>query len=89
MTDRIAVGKQWNQLLAMAWHDEDLRGRLLQEPGVVLAEYGIAVPPGVEVHTHQNSDHVIHLVIPTRPSREIADIKHADAGDSTYFYTIF
>ncbi len=86
---RTEIGKKWNHLVARAWSDDDLRSRLLRDPVPVLKENGIDLPQGVHVNVHENSSHAIHLVMPTKPPSEVAEIARDDTADTTYFYTIF
>ena len=39
----------WNQIVARAWADPQLKERLLSDPGAVLREHGVEVPAGVTV----------------------------------------
>lgn len=59
--------------MARAWSDEAFKQRLLADPAAVLAEQGIAVPPGVEVRMHENTATVFHLTLPPAPSDELSD----------------
>jgi hypothetical protein len=65
--------KQWGQLVARAWGDAAFKARLLAAPAAVLAEQGIAVPPGVEVRVHENTPTLVHLTLPPKPSDELSD----------------
>lgn len=65
--------KRYAQIVAKAWADETFMARLLQEPAQVLCEYGIPVPDGVEVRAVQNTNSVIHLVLPARPDAELSE----------------
>ncbi|HEY0467712.1 MAG TPA: nitrile hydratase subunit alpha [Polyangiaceae bacterium] len=37
----------WLKIITKAWSDQDFKDRLLKETDAVLAEYNIAIPPGV------------------------------------------
>jgi hypothetical protein len=54
----------FGQLVQKATEDAALRQRLLQSPKQVLAEAGITLPAGIEVEIVENTDKVIHLVLP-------------------------
>jgi len=54
----------FGQLVQKATEDPALRQRLLQAPKQVLAEAGITLPAGLEVEIVENTDKVIHLVLP-------------------------
>lgn len=89
MADRSEFAKSWSRLVAEAWHDDDLKGRLLADPAAVLEEHGIEVPEGRALKTHENTHDVIHLVIPTKPPREIGDWNVETSSEEGYFYTVF
>ncbi len=64
--------KQWGQLVARAWRDPAFKQRLLADPAAVLREQGIAVPASQQVRVVENTDQVIHLVLPQKP-RDLSD----------------
>ena len=48
--------------------DEDFRRAMLSEPaGTLEREFGVKIPEGVTVEIHEETDDVIHLVVPGRP----------------------
>jgi hypothetical protein len=61
-----AVGARgsFGQLVQQATEDAALRQRLLHTPQEVLAEAGIVLPAGLNVEFLENTDHVVHLVLP-------------------------
>lgn len=60
------AGKKWMRIVAKAWADEDYKRRLLEEPGAVLAEEGLAVP-GVKFRVVEDTPGLRTLVIPPAP----------------------
>lgn len=49
--------------------DDAFREALLSDPAGTLArEYGVGVPEGARVEVHEETDQVIHLVVPGRVS---------------------
>ena len=64
--------KQYGQLVARAWGDAAFKARLLAEPAAVLAERGIALPPGLEVRLHEDTPTLVHLTLPP-PSEDPSD----------------
>jgi len=62
--------KQWGQLVAKVWADPQLKARLLSDPKAVLQEQGLPVPPGMQIRVVENTEQVIHLPLPAKPSKE-------------------
>lgn len=54
----------FGDLVTRAVNDAALRKRLLESPQQVLAEAGVKLPAGVNLEVLENSDTVIHLVLP-------------------------
>jgi hypothetical protein len=59
--------KRYGQVVARAWQDEAFKQRLLRDPRGVLQEHGVSVPAGSQVRLVENTDQVVHLVLPQRP----------------------
>lgn len=57
------------KIIKRCWQDEDFKRRLIAEPSTVLAEEGMPVPRGVAVRVLEDTEHLVHWVIPTRPDR--------------------
>ncbi len=57
---------QWGQLVARAWADPAFKARLLADPAAVLEENGLA-PAGKQFKVVEDTDEVVHLVLPGRP----------------------
>ena len=72
-SDATRQEKQFSQIIARAWTDEEFKARLLREPAQVLRENGISLPDDVEVRVVENTRNVIHLVIPPRPDGELTE----------------
>ncbi len=68
-----AYAKQYGQVVARAWADDDFKQRLLADPAAVLQAEGMAVPPGVELRAVENTDKVTYLMLPPKPSAELSD----------------
>ena len=56
--------KKWSELVAQVRSDHELKQRLIAKPAVVLQEYGIEVPAGVDVRVLENTDKVLYLTLP-------------------------
>ncbi len=65
--------RQFGQLVAKAWADEEFKARFLSDPAAVLHEYGLPVPPGVELRAVENTDKVLYFALPLPPSDELSD----------------
>jgi hypothetical protein len=68
---------QWGQVVGRAWSDEDFKRRLLADPARTLEEYELTAPAGRRIQVLENpervpedSDSVLHLILPARPSAE-------------------
>jgi hypothetical protein len=66
---------QWAQIVAKVWQDDRFKIRLLANPSVVLKEFGLDVPSGVQLRVVENTDRIVHLTIPAKPQ----DTKLSDA----------
>jgi intracellular multiplication protein IcmD len=89
VTDRLVA---LSNLFAKTWTDSNLRTKLLQDPGAVLAERGINVGSGVKVRAHQATDAVSYLIVPsisTNNSSAVAasSLTSADVGDIAQYIT--
>jgi len=60
------------RIIAKAWTDEGFKRRLVSNPEAVLGEDGLALPAGVRVKVLENTDTLLHLVIPPKASEELA-----------------
>lgn len=61
------------QAVARACTDADYRRRLLADPHPALAELGIDVPVGVEIHVHEPTDDKMLLVLPAAHGFDLRD----------------
>ena len=68
-----AYAKQYGQVIAKAWADDDFKQRLLADPAAVLQAEGITMPPGVELRAVENTDTKLYLTLPPKPSDELSD----------------
>ena len=65
--------KQWGQIVAEAWQDDDFKKRLMANPSAVLKQRGMDVPGGVQVRVVENNDQVVHLLLPAKPQDELSE----------------
>jgi nitrile hydratase alpha subunit len=59
--------KKMGEIIAKAWSDSAFKERLLKHTKTVLEEEGVAVPPGKEVRAIEDTDSLVHFVIPAKP----------------------
>jgi hypothetical protein len=67
------VNKQWSQVVAKAWTDASFKKQLLADPVAALKASGLDVPRGLQVKVVENTDQVLHLVLPAKPRGEISE----------------
>jgi hypothetical protein len=61
-------GKKMSQLIAKCWADEGFKQKLLADPAATLKAEGAELPAGLSINALENTDKVVHLVIPARPT---------------------
>jgi hypothetical protein len=66
-----ARGRAMGQVFSRAWTDPGYKARFLSDPAGVMAEAGIATPEGMEFRVVENTDDVIHIVLPPEPTEEL------------------
>jgi hypothetical protein len=70
--------KQWGQVVAKAWQNDQFKKRLMAEPATVLKENGVDVPAGVQLRVVENTDQVVHVTLPAKPREgELSDAELA------------
>lgn len=62
--------KKMAKLFARAWSDESFKERFISNPRSVLKEYDIFVPAAVEIKVLEQTDAVMHIVLPLKPGEE-------------------
>ncbi|HEY7349301.1 MAG TPA: NHLP leader peptide family RiPP precursor [Ktedonobacterales bacterium] len=71
--------QQQDPIVAKAMRDTTFRQRLLSDPKAALqAEFGATVPPGVNIHIHQETPTDIHIVIPGEAQVGMSDLSDAE-----------
>jgi hypothetical protein len=74
-------GKKISQLVAKCWADEGFKQKVLADPAATLRAEGVELPPGQSYVAHENTDKVVHLVIPAKPTElSDEDLAHAAGG---------
>ena len=78
--------KQMQQIIGKCWADDAFKQKLLADPAAALKEHGTEVPAGFTVKAVENTDTVIHLVIPAKPTDlSDEDLDKVAGGDGEYF----
>jgi Nitrile hydratase, alpha chain len=71
--------KKMSQLIAKCWADEGFKQKVLADPAATLKAEGVELPVGVSFKVHENTDKVVHLVIPAKPT----DLSEEDLANAT------
>jgi hypothetical protein len=66
--NNVEQAKTYGKIVARTWADEGFKARLIADPAAALAAEGVEVPPGVSFKVLENTDKVINLVIPAKPT---------------------
>jgi hypothetical protein len=65
-------GKKISQLIAKCWADEGFKQKVLADPAGTLRAEGLELPAHLSYVVHENTDKVVHLIIPANPT-ELSD----------------
>ena len=78
----------WARVVAEAWEDEELKGRLFRNPAAVLGENGLEVPETVNLAVRENVRSVdVELYFPPKPEEGRATLEDDDDPVSTTWTT--
>jgi hypothetical protein len=87
MAEQLDCYAAWKQLAAQARSDPALKAKLLADPTGVLKANGVTVPAGITVKVVENTDTLVHLVLPVKPPpAELSEeeLRQVAAGDYPY-----
>jgi hypothetical protein len=59
-------------IVEKAWIDDIFKDRLLSDPAKVLRAEGVRIPQGVEVRIVEDTENVLHVVLPMKPASQEA-----------------
>jgi hypothetical protein len=59
-------------IVERTWIDDIFRNRLLSDPAKVLRAEGVKIPQGVEVRIVEDTENVLHVVLPMKPAGQEA-----------------
>jgi len=63
-----AQSKQMQQIIAKCWSDDSFKQKVLADPAATLKAEGVSLPEGMSFKAVENTDKVLHLVIPVKPT---------------------
>ncbi|MBF0304578.1 MAG: NHLP leader peptide family RiPP precursor [Alphaproteobacteria bacterium] len=66
------IGHPVDRIIAKAWADEAFKAKLIADPAATLLAEGIAVPANITLKVVENTDTVLHIVLPPRPTDELS-----------------
>lgn len=72
------------KVIAKAWGDDSFHAQLLSDPNTALAGEGINAPAGKKFAIVEDTDDVLHVVLPARPSELSDDELDSVAGGMSY-----
>jgi nitrile hydratase alpha subunit len=76
--DMADQNKQLEKIFARAWSDPGFKEKLIRQPRAVAQEYGIQLPPGLEVRVVENTPSLVHLVLPAKPAGKLLTDEQLD-----------
>jgi hypothetical protein len=65
--------KAYGKVVAKAWGDDDFKEKLLADPMMVLKENGVVIPEDVELRVVENTEEVVHLILPPEPAEQLSE----------------
>ena len=79
-------GKKIGQIIAKAWADEAFKQRLLADATAVLKQEGVEVPKGMTVKAVEDTDKVMHIVLPPAPGEFALSDVQLDAVSGGFIF---
>lgn len=65
--------KQWGQIVARAWADDEFKARLMESPKTVMRDYGLELAPGVRVTVVEDTAEDRHFILPPNPAGDLSE----------------
>jgi hypothetical protein len=72
------------KVITRAWSDPAYKAKLMADPHGALAEVGLQAPIGLNIKVVENTDNLLHLVLPAPPTGEISDASLAQVSAGTW-----
>ena len=85
MADQSKRQAVMTKIITKAWSDPEYKARLKADPSAALAEAGVNVPKNVTVQVHEETDSIVHLVLPPSPAEGVLsdeDLENIAGGKS-------
>ncbi len=79
--------KQYQQLIAKSWADEDFKNQLLADPAATMKAEGIKLPEGVSVNAVEDTAQSFTLVVPAKPDN-LSDEDLTDTAGGACFASV-
>ncbi|CAB5112788.1 hypothetical protein D3OALGB2SA_2506 [Olavius algarvensis associated proteobacterium Delta 3] len=67
--DKEEFNKALNKIIANAWTDEQFRMTLLADTTAIFKENGIDLPEGLEVKAVEDTEKIVHFILPLHQSK--------------------
>jgi hypothetical protein len=79
------INKAFAKVVANSWSDEGFHAKLVADPTGTLAAAGVTIPAGKRVVLVENTDDIVHVILPARPT-ELSDeeLDTVAAGFTTF-----
>jgi hypothetical protein len=59
---------EMHEIISRAWSDETFKQQLLSDPKrTIESELGVTLPEEIEIHIHEQTPTVLHLILPMKP----------------------
>ena len=87
MSESKTPGSPLSAVVAKAQSDAAFKKSLLADPAAALSAAGFSIPAGVTVKVVENTENVVHLVLPVETSLSEAQLASV-AGGFIHGYTI-
>jgi len=68
----VPLDSVYSKVVARAWSDPSFKARLVVDPRAALAEMGVAVPAGIRLKALEDTEDLVHLVVPLPPTGELS-----------------
>ena len=60
--------REWEEIIARAWADEDFKKRLMADPLSVLKSLGMKVTSGIKIQVVEETPSLRYLTLPAKPA---------------------